>query len=181
VIGPEPLAPRVQVEAAPARVSDAALEEPVRDLRRRGTDRAAFVGPLRPGERPPLLVPEAPPGARPGVRESVLDGLGETGNAARAAINTGRQTAMAAVWGEKARHTQQVSNHLAHLTHHLRDKDRDRREESASGAGSLAKSVASALGRPLTASERILAEVMARRGQTPAQIAARLRKLQEAK
>jgi hypothetical protein len=160
---------------------NAAELPPTRDLRPGGAGGDEFVGPLRPGERPPNLVPEAPPGARPGVRESVLDGLGETGNGVKAAVNTGRQRAAEAVRGEKARHTQQVGHHLAHLTHHLRDKDRDRREDSASGAGSPVKSVASALGRPLTASERVLAEVMARRGQAPAQIAARLRELQEAK
>jgi hypothetical protein len=154
---------------------------PTRDLLPLPAENNAFVGPLRPGERPQLLIPEPPAGARAGVRESVLDGLGDTGNEVKAAVNTGRQRATAAVRGQKTRHTEQVNHHLVHLARHLdrrdEEKKRDRRAGAAPGVVNFEKSVANALGRPLTPSERHMAAILRARGKGAGEIAQSLRNL----
>jgi hypothetical protein len=131
-----------------------------------------------PADLPPVrpLIPEAAPGTRPAVRESALAGLSEPENEVATAVAVSRRQVSEAVKTARTQHTAQVNQHLNTLTNHLHRKDREREEKRLP-----ADPVAQALGRPLTASERILAQAMAGRGQGPAQIAATLRDLEAKK
>jgi hypothetical protein len=143
---------------------------PTRDLRPQGAENTAFVGPPRPDERPPILLPEGPPGVRPGVRESVLNGLGDTGKELSAAVATSRQRARAAVTGQKAQHLQHVSRSMTQLINSLQ-QDRDRQKDSPPAVVNFEQSVANALGRPLTPTERHMASILRAQGKGAGEVA----------